>query len=66
MDNWNVIAAQTSSSAIGRDDINIQSKEKLHLSIQCVRYGRNTLLRQYVLHKILKPNTINETKLLKI
>ena len=29
MDNWNVIAAQTSSSAIGRDDINIQSKEKL-------------------------------------
>lgn len=29
MDNWNVLAAQTSSSAIGRDDINIQSKEKL-------------------------------------
>uniref|UniRef100_A0A1A9WPN2 F-box domain-containing protein n=1 Tax=Glossina brevipalpis TaxID=37001 RepID=A0A1A9WPN2_9MUSC len=29
MDNWNVLAAQTSSSAIGRDDINLASKEKL-------------------------------------
>uniref|UniRef100_A0A1A9ZJK0 F-box domain-containing protein n=1 Tax=Glossina pallidipes TaxID=7398 RepID=A0A1A9ZJK0_GLOPL len=29
MDNWNVLAAQTSSSAMGRDDVNLASKEKL-------------------------------------
>ncbi|XP_011177631.1 F-box/LRR-repeat protein 7 isoform X2 [Zeugodacus cucurbitae] len=29
MDNWNVLAVQTSSSAIGRDDINVASKERL-------------------------------------
>lgn len=29
MDNWNVIAAQTSSSAMGRDDLNLFPKEKL-------------------------------------
>lgn len=29
MDNWNVLAAQTSSSAIGRDDITVASKERL-------------------------------------
>ncbi|XP_067617648.1 F-box/LRR-repeat protein 20 isoform X2 [Eurosta solidaginis] len=29
MDNWNVLAVQTSSSAIGRDDINVPSKERL-------------------------------------
>lgn len=29
MDNWNVLAAQTSSSAIGRDGINLASKEHL-------------------------------------
>ncbi|XP_004530944.1 uncharacterized F-box/LRR-repeat protein C02F5.7 isoform X2 [Ceratitis capitata] len=32
MDNWNVLAAQTSSSAIGRDGINLASKE--HLTIE--------------------------------
>ncbi|XP_036212862.1 F-box/LRR-repeat protein 2 isoform X2 [Bactrocera oleae] len=29
MDNWNVLAVQTSSSAIGRDDITVASKERL-------------------------------------
>lgn len=29
MDNWNVLAAQTSSSVIGRDDSNLLPKEKL-------------------------------------
>ncbi|XP_036322759.1 F-box/LRR-repeat protein fbxl-1 isoform X2 [Rhagoletis pomonella] len=29
MDTWNVLAVQTSSSAIGRDDITVASKEKL-------------------------------------
>ncbi|XP_037945795.1 F-box/LRR-repeat protein fbxl-1 isoform X2 [Teleopsis dalmanni] len=29
MDNWNVLAAQTSSSAIGRDGLNVISKENL-------------------------------------
>lgn len=41
MDNWNVLAAQTSSSAIGRDDVNLASKEKLVS-------GKNTFLSIYI------------------